>query len=153
MLYREIELCCVPIKKSFNIFVHHFLRIDGYHLHLGRYRLGKIHPVNSKQVNCYQRLKLCMDCHQTFVRWVNSSNDVIAFNWFFPVINCETLVRGYSTQFNVCLATVVLSFAAVLFNFIQLLIPIILSAVLWLHLYNINLRTCETNITCCPHLK
>lgn len=151
--YKVIDFCVLPIERSGGILTHHYMRIDGNDVHLGRYSMSKIQPTkNGKRATCYQHQVLCVDCYRALVDWVNSFNDVVIFNWLFPIVNCETLVRGHSTQFNICLVAGVCVIASYFLNMATFIGPICVCAAFALYIYNINLRTSKPIVTRCPHV-
>lgn len=147
-----IEYCCDPIPRSGYLLTHHFIRIDNHDLHLGRYNSGKIWPYGQSRGRCYQKNYACDECYVKFINWINSKNDVNLFQYCYPIVNCETLVRGYSPQFNIFLVSAVFTIACLFFKYFTLLIPITLVTLLLLLLININVRYGPVKLSYCKHL-
>lgn len=88
------------------IFDHYFIVYDGMEYHLGTYKRGNVLPAGTTEnSNLVYRDYLCTDCSDRLGRELDASKyrDRTVFK-FFPFVNCETLVCGFSVQSTFTLA-------------------------------------------------
>lgn len=96
--FRTIEYRCQAMKKTFGLVDHYFLVVDGKEYHAGFYKPGKVLPMNTtKGYHVVMLSDVCEACYLKIVTDYGLGEDVRIFS-YFPMLNCETLCRGFSIQ-------------------------------------------------------
>lgn len=151
MATKTIEICCVSLKKSFGLIDHYFLIVDDFEYHLGFYKKGLVLPkgyTKGSHVICLKTL--CIDCYNKFIHDFETKEFQRLF-YFYPLINCESLVTGISVQI-ICMLHVSVAFVLVFYKKYLLaiiLILILLCISLMFSKYNYSRTVKKT----CSHLK
>ncbi|KAI5630640.1 Ac81-2 [Venturia canescens] len=94
----SIEVRCQAEHSAWGFSDHYFLVIGNLEYHLGVYVKGSILPVNStKGSHLVCEKTVCKECYTRIVNLYESKEDKRLFG-FYPLINCESLVTGFSSQ-------------------------------------------------------
>lgn len=149
--YKTIEICCVSLKNTLGLIDHYFLTIDDFEYHLGFYKKGLVLPkgtTKGSHIICIKRI--CYDCLKKFNHDFENKEFQRLF-YFYPFINCESLVTGISVQI-ICLLH--LSVAIVLFlNKKYLLTVIVILILLCISLLFSKYNFSRTMKSKCKHLQ
>lgn len=122
--FHIFEIRCTPIKKVLNILDHYFLIYNNHEYHLGFFKKGNILPLNTTKQSYLVGYKIiCGKCLQKFLHDLNYYEDRRLCESFYPLINCETLILGFSYQ------------SSILWNLIFLLPIILYSGTLFLFIF------------------
>lgn len=95
---RQIEYRVQAMKKTMGLFDHYYLVIGDKEYHPGRYKPGKVLPVNTtKGYHIVSTVSVCDECYNKIVVDLHLEEDIRMFS-YFPFMNCETMCFGISIQ-------------------------------------------------------
>lgn len=101
---KTVEYKCQALKNSFGLIDHYFIVIDDKEFHLGEYRFGKILPNGTtKGAHVVERRDICIECYNKIIADFNFREDRRLIT-YYPMLNCESLSTGFSSQSLVFLA-------------------------------------------------
>ncbi|AYP97968.1 Ac81 [Mauternbach virus] len=150
--YFTIEVRCQAMRKTFGLFDHYFIVVNGYEYHSGWYRQGKIlKHGTTKGSHLISIRKICNVCYYKMIAEFYVKEDLRIFNAYFPFINCETICMGISVQSLLFLTIPFICVFVVKGCFLYALIFLLISIVCVL-IYS-KYQFSRTTKTKCNHLR
>lgn len=149
--YKTIEIKCQAMKKTFGLFDHYFMVIDGVEYHTGAYSGGKIlKDGQTKGAHTTSVRKVCKMCYDKIIAEFYVKEDLRLFNTYFPFINCESICEGFSVQSLLFFTIPFICLGIANGNFI-LVVIIILVSFLFVLMYS-KYKFSRTHKNQCSHL-
>lgn len=95
----NIEIRCQAMRQFCGIFDHYFVVVGDVEYHMGYYRHGNKLPKDSTKGAHVVAIKtICDNCYHKLLMNINLDEGK-RLEWYYPLINCETLTTGFSLQF------------------------------------------------------
>lgn len=149
--FKTIEYRCQAMRKTLGFVDHYFLVVDDKEYHAGFYKRGKVLPADTtKGYHSVMFVDVCESCYVKIVADYRLEEDIRIFN-YFPLLNCETLCRGFSVQ---SMALLSLPFVGMLLwkkQFAYAIILLLVVAVAVLSYSKYVFSRCKKTV--CTHLK
>lgn len=146
-----VEVWCRAIRGSLGLFDHYFLVVNDLEYHLGCYAPGNVLPRGfSRGAHLVSIKTVCRLCFLKLVKDLKYREHKRLFA-YYPLLNCESLVRGVSVQSLLALNFLGIPFLLWYGKFI--LAAIVLLLLLCTILAWSKFQYSRTTKTRCPHLK
>lgn len=93
-----VEIWCRPTHRLFGLLDHFYIVLNDNEHHLGFYKEGSVLPKGTTQSSHLVSIRtICHQCYLKLLIDLELREDV-RFFYFYPILNCETLVNGLSVQ-------------------------------------------------------
>ena len=148
----KVETFLRASKHSWGITDHYWWQFGGSEYHVGTEQQHRIKPANSTLGgHLYSKSYICEQCLNNLETKLQSKRDIQLLQNMYPLVNCESLTTGFSSQSVFLLALVPIIGLVVFHKFCFALLLFL--ATLVLYLMGSKYAYSKTRTYHCPHIE